>query len=117
MTRPARLLSALALAGALVFPALASTPRTEAQTLPRIVGGSGVDPAVEDCGTDDACLRHVLEGRGRLTIEEAMRLFAVYQRIGDRAAACRLAHVLAESPILPAPEQLIVRQYVSLDCR
>ena len=45
-----------------------------------------------------------------------MRLFAVYQRMGDSAAACRLAHVLADSPIIPRPEQLLVRSYVSLSC-
>ena len=105
----ARLALSLSLVLCLALPALA-------QTLPRIVGGSGVDPAVEDCGSDDVCIRRVLEGRGRLTVEEAMRLFAVYQRMGDGAAACRLAHVVVESPIVPAPEQILVRQYVSLSC-
>ena len=102
-------IACLAFVLSLAVPALA-------QTLPVIVGGSGVDPAVESCGTDDGCLRHVLGGRGRLTVEEAMRLFAVYQRMGDSAAACRLAHVLADSPIIPRPEQLLVRSYVSLSC-
>ena len=104
-----RLALTLALLLGLALPALA-------QTLPRIVGGSGVDPAVEDCGTNDACVRSVLEARGRLTVEEAMRLFAVYQRMGDGAAACRLAHVVVESPIVPMPEQILARQYVSLSC-
>ena len=112
-TQLASLAFGLALSGA----AVASPVVVDAQTVPIIVGGSGVDPAVESCGADDACLRRVLEGRGRLTIEEAMRLFAVYQRMGDRAAGCRLAHVLVDSPILPAAQALLVRSYVSLDCR
>jgi hypothetical protein len=102
-------LPVLALSFLLALPALA-------QTLPRIVGGSGVDPDVEDCGTDDVCVRRILEGRAHLTVEEALRLFAVYQRMGDSAAACRLAHVVVESPIVPAPEQILARQYVSLSC-
>jgi hypothetical protein len=81
-----------------------------------IVAGSRVDPEVTSCGSDDRCVRGVLEGRGRLTVEEAMRLFAVYQRMGDSAAACRLANVIVRSPAIPTPEQLIARQYVSLSC-
>lgn len=108
MTR--RLALALALSLLVAVPALA-------QTVPVIVGGSGVDPAVEECGTDGACVRRVLEGRSRLTVEEAVRLFGVYRSMGDAAAACRLAHVVVESPIVPAPEQILARQYVSLSCR